>query len=279
MRPKSTRMKALFKTDGPVEIGRVYLCDIAAGDGARFIQPAVNHPGERFSTSAASAIVGRLVHARRSARQMARCPYLRTQIWLWKDIGTLIAVCRLRDPAAEHVRAYCCRCLSSGSIRECRRAPPSDKRGWHWWAALVAIIVIPAATYLHLHGLRAMIGSSPSRYSRKAITNQLAVWALLNGGHLLGARLRAVARQGRVGTHHIVLAGRHRGDWLTSASAILSPVVLADALFNVDLPLLGAQAEADPGVRRFVSFLTYLPFSSRFFLVAIRAISAGPRRT
>jgi pimeloyl-ACP methyl ester carboxylesterase len=258
----STRMKALFHTEAPVENGKVY-GDIAQGAARVLYQPAVNHPGEHFSTSGVGYALDWFGQTLGAPTQLATS----NQIWLWKDIGTLIAYAGfvlLLMGTFELLLSL----PVFAAMREPAR-PASDKRGWRWWAALAATIVIPAATFYTFMGL----GNDwfkPSTLFPQAINNQLVVWALLNG--VISLALGFVLARGKTEFTHRV-AGAIGIAVITAGVGYLS-LVLADAVFNVDFRfwVLGLKPI---GMRRFVAFLTYLPFFLAFFLIGTRALVSG----
>lgn len=258
----STRMKALFHSDGPVEPGRVY-GDVGQGAARVLYQPAVNHPGEHFSTGGVGYAIDWFTQTLGAPNPLPTS----NQIWLWKDIGTLIAFVGFVVLMLGAFELSLSLPLFAGLRNPAR--PPSDRRGWRWWVTLAATVVIPAATYFTFMGLGAD-WLKPSALFPQSITNQLAVWALLNGVITFG--LGFVLSRGKADYSHNVP--------LAIAIAVISvgvgylSIVLADGLFNVDYRfwVLGLKPI---GMRRFVSFLTYLPLFLAFFLVAVRALNAG----
>lgn len=192
----SAKLKALFGVSEDVEPGRVY-GDLNAGSARILHTPNTTHPGDHFSNVA----VG---HALDWFSRTLTAPTPRPvsdQIWIWKEIGTLIAfigvfvlllglfdlLLRLKPFAA-------------------LRAAPTIAReragGGRWWALLLLGAFIPAVSFMVLP----LVGFNfvaPSAVFPQAITNQLMVWALANAavalllGLALGGKVRPAA--GKIG--------------------------------------------------------------------------------
>jgi pimeloyl-ACP methyl ester carboxylesterase len=261
--PTSARMKALFNTESPVEVGRVY-GDIAQGTARVLYQPAVNHPGEHFSASGVGYALDWLTQVLDGEANPIPSGQ---QIWLWKDIGTLIAFGGFVLLLMGTFELALSLPVFAG-LREPAR-PASDKRGWQWWAALAATAAIPAATFYLFMGWGAE-WFKPSELFPQSINNQLVIWAVLNG--VITFALGFVLSRGRSEFSHRIV-GSIGISVVTMGVGYLS-LVLADAVFNVDFRfwVLGLKPI---GMRRFMAFLTYLPIFVAFFLVSTRALVSG----
>src|SRR2546429_177590 len=84
---QSPKLWALFGTQGPVEPGKVY-CDIAHGTAWVLYTPAITHPAEHISHEA----IGHSLDWFAKTLQGGTHRPVDDQIWLAKEIGTLIAL-------------------------------------------------------------------------------------------------------------------------------------------------------------------------------------------
>ncbi len=81
------KLKTLFGTTEPVQIGRLY-GDPAAGTARLLAMPAVTHPGDHLSTAAIGDAVAWF-------QSLLGAPMERpaeAQVWYWKELGTLVAL-------------------------------------------------------------------------------------------------------------------------------------------------------------------------------------------
>jgi hypothetical protein len=159
--------------------------------------------------------------------------------------------------------------------------PPTKERTARWWLSFVLTAGIPAATFYPFMKLAPVVFFGPfmaakampfalSTFSEQ-ITNQLLVWALLNGviSLLLSLFLRG---DGRV---------KFNRAWLGAAlTAIVSVavgylgIVVADRLFLVDFRFWVLGLKPFDG-RHFHLFLIYLIPFTVFFLLSLRAFVLG----
>ncbi len=260
----SAKIKALFGALDPVAAGALH-GSIAAGTARLLINPPITHPIEHFSAAGVGAAVDWF---QRTLTGEAKPRPAGDQIWLWKEIGTLIALigfvavvlgafdgllatpvfARLRSPSSGH-------------------APPPRGR-FGWWLAFVLTGAIPAVSFYPLMGLG--FAFLPSQLFPEWVTNQLLVWALANAAIsgvllLIGVRRKLAFRDPWLIS--ILMA-------ILAAAAGYAALALADALFKVDfrfwvvgLKLLDA--------RHALYFLAYLPLFSAAFLVMMRALHAN----
>ncbi len=260
----SAKIKALFGAAGPVAAG-VRHGSIAANTARLMINPPVTHPIEHFSAAGVGAAVDWF---QRTLTGEANPKPAGDQIWLWKEIGTLIALvgfvavvlgafeallpapvfARLGEPAAGP------------------SPPPRGRLGW--WLAFVLTAAIPAVSFYPLMGLG--FAFLPSKLFPQWVTNQLLVWALANAAIsgvllLIGGRRKVAFRD--PWPISILMA-------ILAAAAGYAALTVADTLFKVDfrfwvvgLKLLDA--------RHALYFLAYLPLFTAAFLVMMRALHAN----
>jgi hypothetical protein len=187
------------------------------------------------------------------------------QIWFAKEIGTLIALIGfvvlligvfdglLELPAFSHLRLPV---IADGTMPEHFAA-----KGGRWTAAFLLSAFIPALTYYPAFALAGTF-VKPSTYLPQGITNQIMVWAIINGLITLALMPFAPKRAGRMGIigPSILIA-------LATIIVGYAALWLADILFKIDfrfwivaLKLMSA--------KQFLIFLIYLiPFTA-FFVVA-----------
>jgi pimeloyl-ACP methyl ester carboxylesterase len=167
--PESDKLKAVFGTTDPVEVGRVY-GSIEDGTARVFYQPPVTHPGDHFSRQA----IGHAIHwFQRTLEGSEELPP-EDQVWYWKEAGTLLALAGmilLFFPLARIL-------LSTPFFSELAGAPPPSKGtgGPGWWLSAVVFAALPAATLFPLKELGSLVPAST--LFPQAVTTQVMVWAL-----------------------------------------------------------------------------------------------------
>ena len=264
------RLMALFGTTAPVVVGKTY-GSIDAGTARRLINPAVDHPQEHFSNAGVGAAIDWF---QQTLKGEASPKPAADQVWLGKEFGTLIGFIG-------------CVVLILGTFQlilpasmDNAIAPAAKGRDGRWWLAFVLTAAIPAATYYPFMKAAPLIffapfaanGSLPEamRIFSEQITNQLMVWALLNG--LISLGLSYILRGGKS-------AFTHR--WVSAAIvAIISvgvgylSLVIVDHHFKVDYRfwVLGLKPLDARHVRLFLVYLA--PFTA-FFLLSLRAFASS----
>jgi pimeloyl-ACP methyl ester carboxylesterase len=261
---QSAKLWAMFGAQGPVEPGKVY-GDIAQGTARVLYTPAIIHPDEHISHQAigysldwfAKTLAG---GAPRPADD---------QIWFRKEVGTLIALIGfvalllgafdglLEAPMFAHLRLPE---IADGSMPKHTAAS-----GGRWTAAFVLSAFIPALTYYPAFAL-ANAFVKPSAYLPQGITNEIMVWAIINGIITLALMSFAPKRNSRAGiiVPSILIA-------LATIIVGYAALWLSDLLFKTDfrfwiiaLKLMSA--------KQFLIFLIYLiPFTA-FFVVALHVL-------
>lgn len=260
----SARLRGVFKTgDAPVEEGKLY-GSIADGTARILHNPAVTHPQEHFTTQGVAPAIDWFMQ---TLDGEASALPASDSIWLWKDVGTLIAFAGLVVLMLGTFELA----LSLPAFAALRNAaePGSDKRDWKWFVALATTIVIPAATFYSFMGYGADWFRSSAIFNQ-SINNQLAVWALLNGA--IAFALGFLLMRGKPQLNHKPVQA------ILIALAVVGvgylSLVLVDAVFNVDYRFW-VLALKPLDARRAVAFFTYLPLFTVFFLVGIRALNLG----
>jgi pimeloyl-ACP methyl ester carboxylesterase len=260
---QSARLRRLFGVGFPVVPGKVY-GDPASGTARVFYNPPVTHPWEHFS----SAGVGHAVDWFQKTLVGAQAPRdPADQIWLWKEVGTLIAFAGFVLLLLGTFRLL----LATPGFADLAQPaqPVGERRGASWWLSLGLTMAIPAASFFPFMTLGFLFFPNP--VFPQWLHNQLLVWALLNAAITLA--LGFVLRAGKPSF------APARWGWSIGLAAITISVgylslVLVDAVFKVDYRfwILGLKPLDAPHGAIFLAYL--LPWTV-FFLVALKALHAG----
>lgn len=260
----SPKLWTLFGTRGPVEPGKVY-GDPAAGTARVLYTPAITHPAEHISSEA----IGHALDWFATTLKGGTPRPVDDQIWFRKEIGTLVALLGfialvigtfdglLETPAFSRLRLP--------AVPDGTMPPHEAASGRRWTAAFILTAFLPALTYYPAFALGGTF-ITPSAVLPQGITNQILVWAVINGLITLALmRLtpKRASRGGLVG-QSIVIA-------LASVAVGYAALWLADLAFKIDfrfwivaLKLMSA--------KQFLIFLIYLiPFTA-FFVVALHVL-------
>lgn len=258
----SKALQALFGVTAPVEPGRVY-GNLSAGTARVLHVPMITHPWEHFSVAGVAPVIDWF----QTTLDGEANPLPPTeQIWIWKEVGTLIAFAGFVVLLLGAFQALLAAPWLSGLAQPAE--PVGERRGARWWLAFALTAAIPALTFFPLMKLGMLF--FPMRFFPQWVGNQLVVWALLNG--LITLALGIFLKSGKPA---------FRNDWLRSVViAVLTvgvgyvSLAVVDALFKVDyrfwvlglkpLDMLHAGYAA-----------AYAPLWIAFFLVALRALNAN----
>ncbi|WFU53494.1 alpha/beta fold hydrolase [Bradyrhizobium pachyrhizi] len=261
---KSPKLWALFGTQGAVEPGKVY-GDPANGTARVLYTPAMTHPAEHISHEA----IGYSLDWFAKTLKGGTARPVDDQIWFRKEIGTLIALVGfialvigtfdglLEAPMFSRLRLPA---VADGTMPPHRAAS-----GRRWTAAFILSAFIPALTYYPAFALGGTF-VTPSAFLPQGITNQILVWAIINGLITLALMRFAPQRASRTG-----LVGQSVVIALASVAVGYAALWLADLAFKIDfrfwivaLKLMSA--------KQFLIFLIYLiPFTA-FFVVALHVL-------
>lgn len=261
---KSPKLWTLFGTQGPVEPGKVY-GDIAEGTARVLYTPAITHPAEHISHQA----IGYSLDWFARTLQGGTPKPAEDQVWLRKEIGTLIAllgfVALLIGAFDAMLEAQMFSRLRLPEIADGTMPEHVAAGGRRWTVAFVLSAFIPALTYYPAFALAGTF-VKPSAYLPQGITNQIMVWAVINALITLALMPFAPKRASRGG---IVL----QSVVIAVATVIVgyAALWLADLAFKIDfrfwivaLKLMSAS--------QFVIFLIYLVPFTAFFVVALHVL-------
>ena len=261
---QSPKLWALFGTDSAVKPGRIY-GDIAQGTARVLYTPAITHPAEHISRQA----IGYSLDWFEKTLEGGTPRPSNDQIWYRKEIGTLIALIGfvalligvfdglLEARVFSHLRLPE---IADGTMPEHVAA-----EGRRWTAAFILSAFIPALTYYPAFALAGTF-VKPSAFLPQGITNQIMVWAIINGLITLALMRFAPKRASR--------AGIIKPSILIAVATIVvgyAALWLADILFKIDfrfwivaLKLMSA--------KQFLIFLIYLVPFTAFFVVALHVL-------
>jgi pimeloyl-ACP methyl ester carboxylesterase len=176
--PKSAKLAAVFGVAGPIEPGKVY-GDIAKGTARVLHTPAITHPADHFSREAIGYSLDWFGKTLTGGTPLPSTD----QIWLWKEIGTLVALVGLVVLLLGAFESL----LGMAPFSVLRAVPsgpgvttsaPSMQNG-RWWIAFWLSALLPAITYYPAFALGAT-WLPASRFLPQSFTTQIALWALIN---------------------------------------------------------------------------------------------------
>ena len=226
----SEKLRSVFGTTDAVVPGQLY-GSIGAGTARWLTIPTTTHPGDHLSHEAIADTLDWLGQTLSGEVERASTD----QIWLWKEIGTLLAllggICILLGSFDLILSLAPFSGLRSNSDPE-GMTTQSDGR---WWTNFLICTAIAPLTYFPLMALGAAF--TPNAVFAQGITNQILVWALGNG--LITLLLGRLTRRPKTAvgglpsdaaqTIRAALAG------LLAVSVLYLAVVMSDLLFTTDL--------------------------------------------
>ncbi|MGY2905299.1 alpha/beta hydrolase family protein [Bradyrhizobium sp. URHC0002] len=261
---QSPKLWAFFGTQGPVEPGKVY-GDIAQGTARVLHTPAITHPAEHISHEA----IGYSLDWFAKTLQGGTPRPVDDQIWFRKEIGTLIAligfVALLIGAFDGLLEAPMYSRLRLPEIVDGTMPEHTAASGRRWTTAFILSAFIPALTYYPAFALGGTF-VTPSAFLPQGITNQILVWAIINGLITLALMRFAPKRASRSGivVQSVVIA-------VASVAIGYAALWLADLAFKIDfrfwivaLKLMSA--------KQFLIFLIYLVPFTAFFVIALHVL-------
>ena len=261
---QSPKLWGLFGTQGPVVPGKVY-GDIAQGTARVLYTPAITHPAEHISHEA----IGHSLDWFAKTLQGGTPRPVDDQIWFAKEIGTLIAligfVALLIGAFDALLEAPMYSRLRLPEIADGTMPEHTAASGRRWTTAFILSAFIPALTYYPAFALGGTF-VKPSAFLPQGITNQILVWAVINGLITLGLMRFAPRRASRSGivAQSVVIA-------IASVAVGYAALWLADLAFKIDfrfwivaLKLMSA--------KQFLIFLIYLVPFTAFFVIALHVL-------
>jgi pimeloyl-ACP methyl ester carboxylesterase len=260
MANESKKLLKLFGVADPVEPGKLYGA-IESGTARVLYVPAITHPMDHISPE---AIGYSLDWFQRNLTGGTPLPAA-DQVWYGKEIGTLVAFAGFIVLLLGTFDVL----LTQRYFAELAQVPVAlnEARSWRWWLTLALTAFVPPATFFLFFQWGAQ-WLKASALLPEGITNQIMVWAVLNGVITLVLALVFGKRP--------AFSGR----WLPAVLAALLTVAVGyaalavvDFVFTVDFRFW-IVALRPMSRTQFVYFWVYLlPFVA-FFLVALRTLHA-----
>jgi pimeloyl-ACP methyl ester carboxylesterase len=259
---QSPKLQALFGTDKPVEVGKLY-GTMAAGDARLLYQPAISHTGEHFTNVSIGDAIDWFAQTLKGGAELPASD----QIWYWKELGTLISLVGfvIFLLGAFEVTLT----LPAFASLAHDPTPARLERGRGWWIAFVLAALLPAITYFPL----AAVGYAeltPSSFMPQHITNCIVLWALGTAAITLILFLFTGGR-----------GAKFDNDWLKSLGAAVLTVfvgygilALVQAAYLVDFRfyLVGLKLMSAAQMKIFAIYLIPLTL---FCLVSMRSVHAS----
>jgi len=261
---QSPKLWALFGTQGAVEPGKVY-GDIAQGTARVLYTPPITHPAEHISHQA----IGYSLDWFAKTLQGGTPRPSDDQIWLRKELGTLIALIGfvvlllgvfdglLEAPAFSHLRLP--------EIADGTAPAYFAAKGGRWTAAFLLSAFIPALIYYPAFALAGtLMPASP--YLPQGVTNQIMVWAVINGLIALALMPFAPKRASRSGIigPSILIA-------LATVIVGYAALWLADLAFKIDFRFWIVALKLMSAKQSLIFLIYFIPFTA-FFVVALRVL-------
>jgi len=190
------------------------------------------------------------------------------QIWLWKEIGTLVALVGLVVLLLGAFESL----LGMAPFSVLRAVPsgpgvttsaPSMQNG-RWWIAFWLSALLPAITYYPAFALGAT-WLPASRFLPQSFTTQIALWALINTAitlALLPLLPKRPIRKGVVGQSILIAVA-------TVAVGYVA-MWLADVLFKIDFRFWVVALKLPSATQWMIMLIYLIPFTL-FFVVALHA--------
>jgi pimeloyl-ACP methyl ester carboxylesterase len=272
---KGALVKKAFGTNDDVVVGKLY-GSIADGTGRKFYQPRATHPGTHISTAA----IGDAVDWFQATLQGGKPLPPSDQIWLWKEIGNLIALIGmvlLLFPVGSLL-------LRANFFKDLEEAPakPKSAKGIAWWISAIIIVVVPPLTYFSFKEYATKYKIAPNQVFPQSFTAQLLVWLLLVG--LIAVALFliwhfAFNRKAKATASDYGLIWGKKLDWVKIGKSFLLAFLVAFVgyltlvfsawLFTVDFRfwLFAVKPMSPIQFRMFLSFL--IPFIVYFVILGL----------
>lgn len=168
------KLKTVFNTTEDVVPGKLY-GSIEDGTARILYQPAVTHPGDHLSNEAIGYAVDWFQKTLDGANNLPASQ----QIWLWKEIGNLIALVGmvlLLFPIGGML-------LKTKYFGELVEFVPVSKgeKGIGWWIAVLVFVVLPVVTLFPFKELFVKWEWAPTALFPQNITTQVIIWTTLVG--------------------------------------------------------------------------------------------------
>lgn len=171
--PNSPKLQAVFGTNAPIEIGKVY-GSITDGTARVLYQPVTTHPGDHISRVAIGHAIDWFSKTLQGGNGLASS----NQIWFWKELMTLAAFVGFVIFILGLGGLLLSVPVFAPIVKTLPVGKPAKRAGL-WIGALIAT-AIPALSFFTFMGWGATLVKGGTFWPEN-ITSQLAIWALFNG--------------------------------------------------------------------------------------------------
>ncbi len=256
---QSPKLWKVFGVDAPVEPGKLY-GSVENGTARILRTPGVTHPMDHLSPEA----IGYSIEWFQRTLVGGRPLPADDQVWIWKEIGTLVAfigfIALLLGTFDRLMTLPWFAPLAAMPVRV------SERRNARWWISLVLGAALPAVTLLPFFEL-AEAHAPASRLFPQTLTNQIAVWAVLNSFIVLGLSLLPGGVRPPFNLH----VGRSIAIAIFTVAVGYAVLAVCDFLFDVDFRfwVLALKLMSRP---QWLAFLAYLVPFTGFFLLTLRSL-------
>lgn len=258
----SPKLEALFGTDKPVEVGKLY-GSIEAGNARKFYQPGLTHTAEHITPEPIGDAIDWFSQTLKGSVPRP----IEDQIWYWKEIGTLVCLIGFVVFLLGAFDVVLTLPVFAGLAH--RPAPTRSKRTAGWWIAFILATLLPALTYFPAVGIAySQLPASPALPQH--ITNCIVLWAVSTA---ILSLVLSIFTGG--------LRAKFDTDWARSLSAAVVTVLigygivaLVQTAYLVDFRfyLLGLKVMSPAQMKIFAIYIVPLTF---FCLVTMRSLHAS----
>jgi len=256
----SPKLLTFFGTTRRAEPGKIY-GEIAQGNARVLYAPAIPHAADHISHEA----IGHSLDWFAKTLQGGTPLPSNDQIWFRKEFGTLVALAGFIVLLLGAFQGLLTLPAFAALAQPAATGPAPAPRDRKWWTALLLTAVVPALIYYPVLSL-SNNWIKPQSFMPQNITNQIAIWALVNALLTLAFLYFAPRRTHRTGivVPSILIA-------LATVAIGYIALWLADLVFKIDfrfwivaLKLMNA--------RQWLMFLIYLLPFVIFFVIAFGSI-------
>ena len=259
----SSKLQTLFGTESEIIAGQIY-GTIEAGTARVLQSPPVTHPGDHISHTA----IGHSLNWFAQTLEGGNPQDVTNQIWFFKELGTLTALIGFVILLLGSFKLL----LTMECFRQLAHHPDThafEQRNAKWWLSAVLSALVPVLSFYPFMRWGVQLFPASSWFPQ-AISNQIVVWAILNG--LIFTILGTVSGARKISFNHRLPAA------ITIALATVGigylAVLAADFFFKVDFRFwfIGVKAM---NLHQFQIMLGYLLPFTLFFVLTLRALHAG----
>ena len=256
---QSPKLWALFGTNVPVEPGKIY-GSVKNGTARILRTPGVTHPMDHLSPEA----IGYSIEWFQRTLDGGKSLPVDDQIWIWKEIGTLVAfigfvVLLLGTFDSLLMLPWFAALAASPPM-------PGERDNGRWWISFVVGAALPAVTLLPFFQLGEVFAPA-TRLFPQTLTNQIAVWAVLNGLIVLALSFLPGGTRPRFNMD----ARRSIAIAILTVAIGYAALAACDFLFTVDFRfwVLALKLMSRP---QWVAYLAYLAPFTLYFILILRGL-------